>query len=185
MSARSATGVLALLAVLGLVAACGDDDTAATPETTTTEPAAERVPVTLADYAFEGLPASVPSGTTLEVTNTSTTELHELVAIHLPDAETRSIPALLALPQAELGALIGAAPPAAVLLSAPGGGPQIAAVGDGTLSEPGRYVVFCSIPVGADPQAYLDAAATSDGPPQVPGGPPHFTQGMAQELTVT
>jgi hypothetical protein len=62
---------------------------------------------------------------------------------------------------------------------------MIPAVGDGTLSEPGRYGVFCAIPVGADPDEYLDAAATSQGgPPEVEGGPPHFTQGMYGELTV-
>jgi hypothetical protein len=57
-------------------------------------------------------------------------------------------------------------------------------LGDGTLHEPGRYVVLCGIPLGADPQAYLDAAQTSDGPPDVPGGPPHFTAGMFAELVV-
>jgi hypothetical protein len=73
--------------------------------------------------------------------------------------------------------------PAMVLLAAPGG-EQIAAVGDGTLAEPGRYLLFCAIPIGADPQEYLEAAQTSDGPPQVDGGPPHFTAGMYGEVTV-
>ena len=59
-----------------------------------------------------------------------------------------------------------------------------AALGDGTLQEPGRYVVLCGIPIGADPQAYLEAAQTSDGPPDVPGGPPHMTAGMYAELIV-
>ena len=62
---------------------------------------------------------------------------------------------------------------------------EIAAVGDGTLAEPGRYVVLCLIPTGADPAEYLAAAATSDGPPQVDGGPPHIAHGMFAELVVT
>jgi hypothetical protein len=61
----------------------------------------------------------------------------------------------------------------------------IKAVGDGTLTEKGRYAVICAIPVGADPAAYLAAAQSSQGgPPNVPGGPPHLTQGMFGEITV-
>jgi hypothetical protein len=43
----------------------------------------------------------------------------------------------------------------------------------------------CAIPTGADPQEYLEQAATSDGPPEVDGGPPHFVNGMVDELLVT
>jgi hypothetical protein len=58
-------------------------------------------------------------------------------------------------------------------------------VGDGKLTEKGRYAVICAIPTGADPQAYLAAASgPSDGPPNVPGGPPHLVQGMFGEITV-
>ena len=136
------------------------------------------------DYAFENLPASVPAGTRLVLTNGSQAEMHELVAIRLPDDETRPVEELVQLPEAEISAIIGSAPPAAVLLAAPGG-EQIAAVGDGTLTEPGRYIVICAIPSGADPEAYLEAAAASaEGPPEVEGGPPHFVHGMFAELTV-
>ena len=74
---------------------------------------------------------------------------------------------------------------ATVLLAPPGSDEVITAVGNGILLEPGRYAIVCAIPTGADPQEYLTAAATSEGPPQVAGGPPHFTQGMFAELTVT
>ena len=58
-------------------------------------------------------------------------------------------------------------------------------VGDGTLTEPGRYAIICSIPIGADPAEFLAAAQEStEGPPQVAGGPPHFTSGMYGELVV-
>ena len=46
------------------------------------------------------------------------------------------------------------------------------------------YVILCAIPTGADVVEYLEAAATSEGPPQVDGGPPHFTNGMFAEITV-
>ncbi len=73
-------------------------------------------------------------------------------------------------------------PPATVLL-APPGGEQIDAVGDGTLSEPGRYAIVCFVPTGADPEAFLSEAGP-DGPPEVEGGPPHIAHGMHAELVV-
>lgn len=191
-----AAAAVAAVALLGLVAsACGDDTDAAgadgTTPTTAAQPAQpteahdEHVAhVTMVDFDFEDLPARVPAGTTLTVENASASELHEIVAFRLPDDETRSVDEIMALPQAELGAILGAAPPATVLLAAPGG-PQIDAVGDGTLTEPGRYLVLCSIPTGVEPGVYLEAAAASNGePPQVEGGPPHFVAGMYAELVV-
>jgi len=137
--------------------------------------------VGMVDYAFAGLPESVPAGTRLTVTNISEAELHEVVAFRLADDEERSVAELAGLPPDELLAALGE--PHTVLLAAPGG-PTIPAVGDGILAEPGRYALFCFIPTGADIDEYLTAAATSDGPPQVDGGPPHFVHGMHAELTV-
>lgn len=177
--------LLAALTALTL-GACGDDagDNEA-DATTTTEAAAATVDVTLVDYGFQGLPDSVEAGTTFTVTNSSTAEVHEFVAFKIPEAESRSVEEILALPEQEGQAALGG-PPATVLVGPPGGAPQITAVGDGTLAEPGRYLVACFVPTGADPQAYLQAAQESQGePPQVEGGPPHFTQGMRAEVTVT
>jgi uncharacterized cupredoxin-like copper-binding protein len=176
---RNAATTAALALSTLLVTACGGDDTpaadAATPAT---------VKVTMVDYAYKDLPKAIDAGTRLEVVNESKKELHELVAFLLPESEKRSAAELMKLPEAEIGALLQGEP-AAVLLQAPGG-PQVAAVGDGTLTEKGRYLVLCAIPTGAVPQEYLDAAAKSEGgPPQgVAGGPPHFTAGMFGELTV-
>jgi hypothetical protein len=200
------TLLAATLAAGLLLAACGDDDdttdTAADEVTTTTEADATTtteaettttteaeddaapgtVEVTAVDYAFEGLPETVPAGTKLTFTNTSETELHELVVMRIPDEEERPLEELLALPEEELGAIFGAGMPATVLL-APPGGEQVSAVGDGTIAEPGRYAVVCFIPTGADPAAYLESAGP-DGPPDVPGGPPHIVHGMHAELVV-
>ena len=73
-----------------------------------------------------------------------------------------------------------------MLIAPPRNAPQIAAVGDGKLTEKGRYLVICTIPVGADPAAFLQAAQSSGSgpPPQVPGGPPHLAQGMYGQITV-
>jgi len=174
--------LLAAVALLGAVAvACSDDDD--TSADAPADDAPDTVAVELVDYAFVGLPASVPAGTKLTVTNSSAAEMHELVAIRIPDTETRTVAELLQLPEEEADAIFGDTMPATVLLAAPGG-PQVDAVGDGTIAEPGRYAVVCFIPTGADPDEFLAAAEGSDGPPEVAGGPPHAMNGMFAELVV-
>jgi hypothetical protein len=107
-----------------------------------------------------------------------------MVVFRLPDGEERSAEELLALPEDEQNAVLADdVEPAMVLLAPPGSTEVIQAVGDGTLTEPGRYLVLCAIPTGADPEAFLDAPP-SDGPPEVEGGPPHFTNGMYGEIVV-
>lgn len=178
-------------------AACGDHDDVATAASNApaTEPPATEPPATelspgaadavielaMVDFAFGGVPETVPAGTRVSVSNLSDSELHEVVVFRLPDDEGRAVAELAELPPNDLLAALGE--PHAVLLAAPGG-PEIPAVGDGVLTEPGRYALFCFIPTGADVDEYLTAAATSDGPPEVDGGPPHFVHGMYAELTV-
>lgn len=178
-----------------LLSACGDDEDDASTDSTTTEaaaettegteaPAGETLEITLVDYAFEGVPEEpIPAGTKVTVKNDSDQEFHELVAFKLPDDETRSSEELVNLPEEELGALF-AGEPATVLLAGPHG-EQHAAVGDGTLAEPGRYLILCSIPTGADPEE-LEASIDSNEPPAEDpnAGPPHFVQGMHAELVV-
>ena len=165
---------LAAVAPLTL-AACGDDADAAGGISDGV------LTVDLADFSFGELPESVPAGTRLAVESASDTELHELVAIRLPDGEQRPAADIV---HDSLADVLAGGPPTAVLLAAPGG-EQIAAVGDGTLAEPGRYLILCAIPTGADPAEYLAAAAASNGEqPQVAGGAPHFTHGMFDDLVV-
>lgn len=200
---RGAAASLAALLILTGVA-CGDDteDTAdetaeptasdSSSESTAADTATEtgdgeEIVVTAEDYKFVGLPATTKVGTKLTLTNNSPTELHELVAVKIPESETRSIDELVKLPEAELDALFGAAQPAMVLVHPPGGGDMIPAVGDGTFTEAGRYIIICAIPVGADPAKMMAAMqAATEGPPTTePGaGPPHFTQGMYAGITV-
>lgn len=201
-------GALALATGLVLgVAACSDDDddggdgdstpavtvtTASgtpTSETTTTAGGAtgaegETVEITAIDYEFEGLPETVEAGATFELTNDSEEEAHEMVAILLPEDETRSVEELLQLPEEELGEL-ASIEPSFVLIGGPGEEAE-AVLGDGTLTEPGRYLFACFIPVGANPDEILapPAGTGAEGPPDVAGGPPHFTEGMFGEVTV-
>lgn len=191
-----AAGVLTIASLAG----CGSDDddattaSEATSETTTSDGTTttvapddpgDTVEVTLSDYKFTGLPESVPSGTTFTITNASEEELHEMVAVRIPDEEERPIGELATLPEEELGAIFTGEP--ALVLLAPPGGEQITAVGDGSLDEPGRYAVVCFIPTGIDPDTYLNAEPTEEGPPELPAdaGPPHFMQGMYAEVLVT
>lgn len=145
-------------------------------------PTDEPVVVTAVDYGFEGLPEKVKAGTTLTLVNESMVELHELVAIRLPDDETRSVDQLVQLPPDELAAFF---PSVATVIIAPPGESGFAVEGTGTLTEPGRYAVICAIPTGANPGEYLEAAAEAEGgPPEVAGGPPHLAMGMYGEVTV-
>lgn len=199
---RRRTLLLTLVPVALLAAACGDDDDEATSSTPATDDAeteatgesapettedtevdgdAETVEVTAVDYSFEGLPDSVAVGTRLTLSNESDVEVHELVAFQIPDSEDRPLAELLADP-ANLDQLSSGGPPAAVIVAAPGSDQPGAVVGDGALTEPGRYAVVCFIPIGADPDEYLEASG--EGPPEVEGGAPHFTEGMFGEITV-
>ena len=162
--------VPAAAALALLVSACGSGAS----EPTTVE-------VSAVDFAFEGLPETLAAGSTVMLTNNSATELHELVAIRLPDDETRSAADIVANPE-DLVALF---PSVETVLIAPPGEDGIPVVGTGTLAEPGRYLIICAIPTGVDPGEYLTAAAESEGgPPDVPGGPPHFVHGMYGQITV-
>ncbi len=136
----------------------------------------------LRDYAFDDVPASVTAGTSIGVTNASTKEVHELIAIRLPDDEQRSLAELSALSPPELDEPF-IAEPAAVLVAPPGQA-GMAVVGDGTLDRPGRYLLMCMIPIGADPEAYLAAASSGSGPPQVDGGQRRRLTGSAVSMTV-
>ena len=167
------------LAALGitlglLTGACAGDD-----GEKTAGGAGRTVTVQAVDYGFKDLPARLAAGTRLEVVNTSHTEAHEFVAARLPDTEKRPAAELVKLPMEEIMGLFNG-PPAVVLLAPPGRGDQLVADGDGTLSQPGRYLVICTVPTGADPAAFL----SQTGPGSVPGGVPHFRHGMYAELVV-
>lgn len=192
----TATLVLAALAA----AACGDDDdvaaappvastvaatfaSTATPAATPTQGDGGTTEVVAVDYAFQGLPRQIAPGTKLALRNTSATEMHELVAVRLPEGESRSAAELFRLPDEQLQAVL-AEMPDLVLAAAPGKAGSVA-LGNGVLTKPGRYLLFCAIPTGADPVEYARALeAAGDAPPSVTGGPPHFTRGMFGDLSV-
>lgn len=168
--------VAASLVVISLLTgACASSDTALPP---TDVP----VVVTAVDYGFDGLPERIAAGTTLALDNESKVEIHELVAIRLPDDEKRPMDELVQLPPEEFAAFF---PLVETVVIAPPGEAGFAVEGTGTLDKPGRYAVICAIPTGANPDEYLAAAAAAEGgPPQVAGGPPHLAMGMYGEVIV-
>jgi plastocyanin len=178
---RALAGSIAMLLVL---TSCGDGGDAATTSTaaaTSTTDSSAQLEVTAIDFAFTGLPERVAAGTTLTLVNDSSVELHELVAIRLPDDESRSVEELIANPEA----LAAYFPSVTTVLIAPPDAAGIAVEGTGQLTEPGRYAIICAIPTGADPAEYMEAAAEAEGgPPDVAGGAPHFVAGMYADLVV-
>jgi hypothetical protein len=205
--ARRRLAPLAIAGVLALsLAACGSDDddadaagvTTEAPAAETTAPAAETtaphtsehgdhptIAVDGVDYGYENLPDEIAAGTTLTFTNTSDAEFHEMVVIRIPDSETRPVSELALLPQEESDAIFADTMPALVSVAGPGE-EGMPVVGDGVISEPGRYAVVCFIPIGADPQAIMDSMQSeSSTPPDLGDGAPHITAGMYAELTVT
>lgn len=184
--------LIPLIALVAVAAGCGDDDSDDADvsngddrsQTSTDDTGdGESIEVVAVDYGYDGLPEQLDAGTALRLRNASAQEVHELVAFALPPGEQRTVEELIALPEDELGSLFAGEP--AMVLIAPPEADGFAAVGDGTLTEPGRYVLFCAIPTGADPEEFLAAAQEAqDGPPDVDGGPPHFTVGMYAELQV-
>lgn len=153
------------------------------------------------EYAFTGLPTSVPAGTTLTFTNNGA-EIHELVLARIADDVTESFEELLGM-EAE-----GRDPMAEGLITMVGDGQPLIAVpgqtaeGSFTLDQEGRYVALCFVPtgldmaklieLGIDPSTLGPDTDPSSMPPEaqafmeeVMANPPHIAMGMVQELVVT
>lgn len=123
----------------------------------------QRTDVDAADYHFTGMPATLAAGVhDIELTN-SGKEFHVLVIVRKKAGVTESFDELLNDPEAEgkTEDVLGAA-------AAPGA-PASYGVAD---LQPGEYLVLCPVSTGSTGQ--------TEGT-----GPPHFTLGMHQLLTVT
>lgn len=181
MNARTTRRSLVLgLALTTLLAACGgsaeqggDDEGSAG--------GGETVEITAVDYEFEGVPETVEPGTELTLTNGSEGEVHEMVVVRIDDDETRPLEELLQIPEDEAQQVTSFAGVAVALPGEEGLTPE----GPVVLDKPGRYAMLCFIPTGADPEAYEQALEEgAEEAPEIEGGPPHFTHGMAAEFVV-
>jgi hypothetical protein len=157
---------------------------------TTTTPAVETpqtIRVISTDYAIEGVPATVPVGTVFRMDNHSTDEFHELVFVRIDDEDDRTAAEIAS---QDLDQLFDGDNPmfgllGDVMLAKPGGSSYLVnGTGQG-ISNPGRYIVMCLIPVGADP-AFAELQA-NDGPPtaeDLAGTVPHYQMGEYAEFIV-
>ena len=179
MGSRNNRG-LARLLVIGLAvtlvaAGCGDDDddTGDAATTTTEAPdggeAAESLEVTGTDYAFEGLPKELEGGNVTVHFQNDGKAPHEIAFINI--GEESNAKGFFE----DFGPVIqeGAAWPEYV--SNVAGANEAEPGQDFTATyqlDPGTYMVFCAL-----------TGTTED--PESEEGPPHFTQGMQQIVTVT
>ena len=179
---RMLTGLLAGLMVAALAAGPAVAQEA--------EAAAEGavIEVVGVEYAYLGMPTSVPAGTSLSLRNEGI-EFHELAVARIGDDVTESFEELLAMGEAAITSgkveLIGEPPPGA----SPGETSAFAT----ELEREGRYLIGCFIPQGFIPEVLADLGVTEDmaqedWPPEaqaIMNNPPHVAAGMFQEFTVT
>ena len=128
------------------------------------------VAVTGVEYAFQGIQDQYPAGNYgFELTN-SGQQVHEIALVKVKAGETRSIAELMQLPEEEQEQ------------AAEYVGGTVACPGDkaealGVELQSGRYSMVCFIPVGFTPETTEQQAEDL--------GPPHFTQGMVKDFTVS
>ena len=87
----------------------------------------------------------------LTFTNTSDAEVHEMVVVRIPDEETRPVAELAQLPPEESFAIfaeLDAGDGQRRRRPARRAWPSSATA---RITEPGRYIIACAIPIGADP----------------------------------
>jgi hypothetical protein len=180
-------GVIAGVASLLLIAtpAVGQDAAA--------EPMAEPLEISGIDYAFVGLPTSVPADTTLVFANEGT-EFHEMIVVRITD-EVTPLEELMTMPDEETAGISEFVGYVSAL-------PGMPAEGAIALETPGRYIATCVIHQGSDPAAFeaigFDPSQLDDNtdpstlPPevqellaQIEANPEHQALGIIQEFTVT
>lgn len=142
-------------------------------------PPGPTVAVVAVDYAFQGLPSSVPVGTSLTLRNDGK-ELHELLVARKNDGVTESWDELIAMPEDQSMSKVTVYGP---LVAAPGSTGSSMDGGATTivLDAEGDYLAVCFVPQGMT--SFPDPSASPD--PAASFGPPHFALGMRQEFTVT
>ena len=125
----------------------------------------ERVDVTAVDYAFEGVPETLPAGITTFAFSNEGEEMHEMLMVRFKDPST-TIEDLMKLSDQEAQSKLD-------FLGASFGPPGASDIESKELT-PGKYALLCFVPVGSTSE---EAARKAD-------GPPHVARGMSAEFTV-
>jgi hypothetical protein len=121
------------------------------------------------EYRYEGVPATAAVGTEFRLQNDGQ-EVHEIVLIRRNPDVTMSFEELLLLPEDEAMRFVSVR---GVVIARPGETSEDVVAA----SEPGDYLMICFVPTGM--------TELPEGPDaSIPPGPPHFTLGMLQELSV-
>ena len=129
----------------------------------------EEVEVTAVDYAFEGVPDSVPAGPVAVTLTNDGAEVHELALVRINDDVDEPFEELLQLPEEQARQNVSFS---GQVFAFPG-------VSDTTFLdlEPGRFGVACFVPVGSTPQA-VESGDEVEGPPHA------IAEAMFAEFTV-
>ncbi len=125
----------------------------------------ETLDVTATEYKYDGVPDELATGYHVLNFSNEGKEQHEMFAFKINDGVTESVEELLALPEEEV---FGKITPVNAVFAPPGESDT----GSWNLESPGSYAVVCFVSVGSVGETEGD-------------GPPHFTEGMVQEFTVT
>ena len=133
----------------------------------------DAVEVTGVEYAFVGLPASVPVGTSFRLVNGGQ-EDHEFVVVRANEGTTQTLEELLAMPPEQTNSLLTTA---GIVFANVGQ----TSVGTLTLDQEGRYFAVCFIPQGTKSGVSPSPASGSAGTQE---GTPHALLGMVAEFTV-
>jgi uncharacterized cupredoxin-like copper-binding protein len=125
----------------------------------------ETVDVTATEYEYDGIPDELPIGYTVTNLTNDGQEQHEMFTFKINDGVTESLDEIFELPEEEI---FGKITPVNATFAVPGG----TDTASWNLETPGNYAVVCFVPVGSVGETEGD-------------GPPHFTEGMVHEFTVT
>ena len=135
--------------------------------------AAAPVEVKAVEYAFVGMPTSVPVGTSFRLVNAGQ-EDHEFSVVRINDGVTETLEELLAMPEEQAATKFKNV---GIVFADTGQ----TSLGTLTLDQGGRYVVACFIPQGTK-----NGVSPSPAPGSTDGqaGTPHAFLGMLSEFTV-
>jgi uncharacterized cupredoxin-like copper-binding protein len=125
----------------------------------------ETLDVTATEYKYDGIPDELKTGYHVLNFSNKGQEQHEMFAFKINDGVTESLDEIFALPQDEA---FGKITPVNATFAPPGKSDS----GSWNLTSPGSYAVVCFISTGSVGDKEGD-------------GPPHFTQGMVHEFTVS
>jgi len=117
------------------------------------------------DYGFEGVPATLPAGTTIVTLDNQSAagEFHELTIARINDGVTETVEQILAMSATDAAARVSLAASASA---------EVGALGGATIDlVPGRYLYACFVPMGS--------IGAQEGT-----GDPHYRAGMYGEFTV-